>query len=78
MEVVKTIVLILDALVCVTLIGVVLFQSGKSSGLSTTITGNSDSYIAKNSKAKLDRKLAGMTKWIAAAFLVLTLALCML
>lgn len=78
MEVLKTVVTIIHVLVSLALIAIVLLQSGKESGLSGALSGNSDSYIAKNSKAKLDRKLAGATKWLAAVFLVLTLALSML
>lgn len=78
MQVVKTIVTVFFVLVSLALIAIVLLQSGKEAGLSGALTGNNDSYMAKNSQAKLDRKLAGATKWIAAAFLVLTLALCML
>ena len=53
---------------------VVLFQSGKSSGLSSVI-GGGDSFLSKNKAKSLDAKLARATKWVGAAFIVLTLAL---
>ena len=53
----------------------VLIQSGKSAGLSGAIGGVADSFLAKNKAKSLDAKLARATKWLGAAFLVLTLAL---
>lgn len=67
-----TIVQLLAALV---LILVVLFQSGKSQGLSGTIGGIADSYMAKSKARSLDAKLAKSTKWLGAVFVVLTLVL---
>ena len=57
------------------LIAIVLFQSGKSQGLSGTIGGIADSYMAKSKAKSLDAKLAKATKWVGAAFVVLTLIL---
>lgn len=67
-----TIVQLLAALV---LILIVLFQSGKSQGLSGTIGGIADSYMAKSKARSLDAKLAKSTKWLGAVFIVLTLVL---
>ena len=53
----------------------VLIQSGKSAGLSGAIGGVADSFLAKNKAKSLDAKLARATKWLGAAFLVLTLVL---
>jgi len=75
MEVLKTILIIVEVLCSIALIGVVLFQSGKESGLSGALAGSSDSYLAKNKSGNLDQKLASSTKWIAAAWVVLTLLL---
>ena len=70
---------ILQLLAALVLIGVVLFQSGKSQGLSGTIGGIADSYMAKSKAKSLDAKLAKATKWVGAAFIVLTLVInCML
>ena len=53
----------------------VLIQSGKHAGLSGAIGGVADSFLAKNKAKSLDAKLARATKWLGAAFLVLTLIL---
>lgn len=49
---------ILQVLCGLCIILVVLFQSGKSAGLSGAIGGVADSFLAKN-KAKTDRRQAG-------------------
>ena len=65
--------------VVMALILIVLFQSGKSQGLSGTIGGIADSYMAKSKARSLDAKLAKSTKWLGAVFVVLTLILnCMI
>ena len=70
---------ILQLLAGLILILVVLFQSGKSQGLSGTIGGIADSYMAKSKAKSLDAKLARATKWVGAIFVVLTLVInCML
>lgn len=70
---------ILQLLAGLLLILVVLFQSGKSQGLSGTIGGIADSYMSKSKAKSLDAKLAKGTKWIGAIFVVLTLVInCML
>ena len=67
-----TIVQLLAALV---LILIVLFQSGKSQGLSGTIGGIADSYMSKGKARTIDAKLAKATKWVGAVFVGLTLVL---
>lgn len=54
---------------------VVLFQSGKRSGLSGAIAGGADTFMSKAKAKTWDAKLAKVTKWFAIAFVVLTLAL---
>lgn len=75
MGVFETILIILEALCSVALIAVVLLQSGKEAGLSGALAGSSDSYMSKNKKGNLDAMLASSTKWIAIAWVLLTLAL---
>ena len=75
MEVLKTIVTILEVIASVALIAVVLVQSGKEAGLSGAIAGNSDSYMTKSKNAGLDKKLAAATKWVALVWIVITLLL---
>lgn len=70
---------ILQLLAGLILILVVLFQSGKSQGLSGAIGGIADSYMAKSKAKSIDAKLAKATKWVGAIFVVLTLVInCML
>ena len=75
MNVLETILVVLEAIASVALIVVVLLQSGKEAGLSGALTGGSDSYLSKNKKGGLDQVLASSTKWIAIAWILLTLAL---
>lgn len=75
MGVLQTILIILETLCSLALIVVVLLQSGKEAGLSGAITGASESYLSKNKKGGLDRVLAVSTKWIAIAWVLLTLVL---
>ena len=56
------------------LILVVLFQSGKESGLGV-VSGNSDSYMNKNGNGNLNKKLASATKWVGLVWILLTLSL---
>lgn len=74
MEVLKTILTVLEVIASVALIAVVLLQSGKESGLGA-ISGNNDSYLSKSKRGSLDKIMASATKWIALAWLVLALAL---
>ena len=78
MEVLKTIVIVLEVLASVALIAIVLLQSGKEAGLSGAIAGNSDSYMSKSKNGGLDKKLASATKWVALAWIVLTLVISLL
>ena len=54
---------------------IVLFQSGKRSGLSGAIAGGADTFLSKGKAKTWDAKLAKATKWVALAFVLLTLAL---
>ena len=74
MEVVKIIVTILEVISSVALIAVVLMQSGKESGLGA-LAGNNETFLSKSKLGSLDKVLAAATKWIALAWIVLTLAL---
>ena len=75
MEVIKVILTVLEVIASVALIAVVLLQSGKEAGLSGALAGNNDSYMNKSKMGGLDKMLAKVTKWIALAWIVLTLIL---
>lgn len=66
---------ILQVLSGLVLTVVVLMQSGKSAGLSGSISGGADTFLSKGKAKSLDAKLAKATKWFALAFVLLTLIL---
>ena len=78
MDALKLIITILQLICGLAIILAVLFQSGKSAGLSGAIGGVADSFLAKNKAKTLDAMLARATKWIGAVFLILTLVLLIL
>ncbi len=66
---------IVYVILAVFLVVVVMLQSGKSNGLSGSIGGGSETFLAKNKAKSLDARLAKMTKWVAIVFVVLTLVM---
>ena len=76
MEVAQIIVAVFQLLASIVLIAVIMFQSGKESGLSGALSGKNDTYLSKI--GGLDKKLAAATKWIALVWGVFTLTLCIL
>lgn len=78
MNIAMLIISIIMVLLAVFLIAVVLLQSGKTAGLSGAIAGGAETFLSKNKAKSLDAKLAKSTKWVAIAFLVLSLVLAIL
>jgi preprotein translocase subunit SecG len=74
----KMTITILQLICGLAIILIVLFQSGKSAGLSGAIGGVADSFLAKNKAKTMDAKLARATKWVGAVFLILTIVLLIL
>ncbi len=74
MEILKIVLTVLELISSVALIVIILLQSGKESGLGA-ISGSSETYMGKNKSSSLDQKLASATKWIALAWVLLTLSL---
>lgn len=72
MQLALTIVQVVFSLV---LVAVVMLQSGKSAGLSGAIAGGADTFLSKNKAKSVDAKLARWTKWVAIAFMIITLVL---
>ena len=66
---------IIQVLSGLALTAIVLAQSGKSAGLSGSISGGAETFLSKGKAKSLDAKLAKMTKWFALGFVVLTLVL---
>ena len=75
MGVLKTIMIIVEVLCSIALIGIVLLQSGKEAGLSGAIGGGSETYLGKGKSKNMDQVLASATKWVALAWIILTLSL---
>ena len=72
----KIAITIIQLISCLALTAIVILQSGKSSGLSGALGGgSSDTFMAKNKNKALDSRLAKITKWVAAVFMILTLIL---
>ena len=66
---------IIQLLACIFLTVVILFQSGKRSGLSGAIAGGAETFMGKAKAKTWDAKLAKATKWVALVFVLLTLVL---
>lgn len=68
----ETILMVLEVLVCLALIAAVLMQSGKSSGLSSSIGGGGETFFGGKSN-DMDAMLAKVTIVLGIFFGVLTL-----
>ena len=75
MSALNSVLTILQVLSGLALTVIVLMQSGKSAGLSGSISGGADTFLSKGKAKTLDAKLARWTKWFALAFVLLTLVL---
>ena len=71
----EIVLIVLECLASIALIAAVLVQSGKEAGLSGALAGNSDTYLSKGKGKNMDQVLASATKWVALAWIVLTLLL---
>lgn len=66
---------IIQLITAVALVLIVLLQTGKRSGLSGAIAGGAETFLSKGKAKSVDAKLAKATKWVALAFVILTLLL---
>lgn len=66
---------IVHVLVCLGLIAVVLFQSGKSQGLSGSIAGGAETFFGKNKGRTLDGALSKATVVLAIVFVITSILL---
>lgn len=71
----QTILTILHVIFAIVLIAVVLFQSGKSAGLSGSIGGGAETFFGKNKARTMDGMLAKLTGVIALLFIVTSFVL---
>lgn len=71
-QIILSIVVVLASLF---LIVTILFQSGKSNGLSGAFGGTFETYMSKNKAGTLDARLARLTKWVGLVFVLAVLVL---
>ena len=69
-EIILGIVLIVTS---VLLTAIVLFQEGRSAGLSGAIAGGAEQFLGKNKGRTMEQKLVKITKILAGVFFVLAL-----
>ncbi len=61
---------ILHIIVCIAIIAVVLFQSGRSAGISGAIAGGAETFFGKNKGRTIDAMLSKYTSVGAVVFLI--------
>jgi len=66
----QIIVTILHVLISISMVVIVLLQSGKSAGLSGTIAGGAETFFGKNKGRTLDAILSKYTSVVAIAFII--------
>ena len=71
----KIIVSALHILFAVSIIVIVLLQSGKSAGLSGAIAGGAETFFGKNKGRTIDAMLSRYTSFAAISFLVTSIVL---
>ncbi len=74
----KTALIILQIVVSIALVLIVLFQEGKSAGLSGTIAGGAETFFGKNKGRSIDGLLKKLTAVLAVVFLVTSVLLSIL
>ena len=71
----QIIVTLVHILFAISIIVIVLLQSGKSAGLSGAIAGGAETFFGKNKGRTIDALLSKYTSFAAIAFLVTSLVL---
>ena len=74
MEVLKIVLTVVYIIVSLALVILVLMQEGKSAGLGS-ISGAAETYWGKNKGRSMDGMLVKITKWLAVAFIILSVVL---
>ncbi len=75
MEYLRLAIEIVYILVCIALTFIVLRQEGKTGGLGGALTGSSDTYWSKNKGRSMEGTLEKATKYLAAAFIIISVIL---
>jgi len=71
----QTALTIVHVILAVLLVAVVLFQSGKTAGLSGSIGGGAETFFGKNKARTLDGMLARLTSIFAVLFIITSFVL---
>ena len=66
---------IIHLILCISLIAIVLLQSGRSAGLSGSIAGGAESFFGKNKGRTIDAMLSKYTKFAAIVFIITSIVL---
>lgn len=72
---IRNILLVVHILVCVSLILIVILQSGRSAGISGEIAGGAETFFGKNKARTLNGMLGRWTTYAAIIFVITSLAL---
>ena len=75
MDILKTVMYLLHGLISLTLIGLVVMQTSRSEGLGAV--GGSSSPTSRGRQG-VDEQLAQYTKWVAGAFMLMSIIIYML
>ncbi len=75
MAALKTVLIVIYALVCIALTIIVLMQEGKSAGLTGSISGMADTYWGKNKGRSMEGNMEKFTKILAVLFILLSIVL---
>ena len=75
MNALSIVVNIVHILFAVSIIVIVLLQSGKSAGLGGIIAGGAETFFGKNKGRDIDAKLSKYTGWIAVLFVIVSVIL---
>ncbi|MBQ7668826.1 MAG: preprotein translocase subunit SecG [Clostridia bacterium] len=71
----KTVLIIAHIIVSLSLIFIVILQSGRSAGISGEISGGAETFFGKNKGRTMDAMLVRWTKIAAVIFILTSLAL---
>ena len=72
---IRNILLVVHILVCVSLILIVILQSGRSAGISGEIAGGAETFFGKNKARTLNGMLGRWTTYAAIIFVITSMAL---
>lgn len=77
MEILKIVLLVVDAILCLVLVALMLLQSDKTEGAGSVVTGSSssDGYLNNNKDRSRDGKLRRATIFAGALFMIITYVL---